>query len=428
MRDDREGAARLRPRRQPEQRRQRHPRACCPQLTEERRREYIKLAAHQGRGRQGLGPQHPPARQGRRSTSSSRTARSARTTAPRREGARRRRPRSTSTASTSCSSTRKPSCSRSESAVPIAQASPAPQARRPVTPRRAGRADLAAGPRPAGGHRGRRRPRRAMVIALAVHPQGGFSLRHRGAALAVGVWELRERPRRVARSAFSLVRSWVGAVSMIVAAYVGRGPEALHRSPSASTCVGSCSCWRRWPTGPDGRRATSPARLRRGRTRRFLAGFAVLMLARRTTAPGGSSSSSSVTVLSDIGGYAAGVLFGQAPDGAVGQPEEVVGGLRRLGGLSAPSPAPLAVVAAARRRRGGGGARRRCRGWRRDARRPDRVAASSATSASRTWARSCPATAASWTASTRCSSRAGRLPGVPGALARPASASRAGMP
>ena len=36
-------------------------RVTLPQLTEERRKEYIKLARHQGRGRPDLGPQ-PPAR------------------------------------------------------------------------------------------------------------------------------------------------------------------------------------------------------------------------------------------------------------------------------------------------------------------------------------------------------------------------------
>ena len=52
MARDREGAARLRPRREPDERRQRHPRSCCPQLTEERRKDYIKLARHKARGRQ----------------------------------------------------------------------------------------------------------------------------------------------------------------------------------------------------------------------------------------------------------------------------------------------------------------------------------------------------------------------------------------
>ena len=42
-----------------------------------------------------------------------------------------------------------------------------------------------------------------------------------------------------------------------------------------------------------------------------------------------------VTAASDIGGYVAGVLFGRHPMAPVISPEEVVGGLRRLGGRSA---------------------------------------------------------------------------------------------
>ena len=39
-----------------------------------------------------------------------------------------------------------------------------------------------------------------------------------------------------------------------------------------------------------------------------------------------------LVVCSDTGGYIAGVLLRQAPDGAVDQPEEVLGGLRRVDG------------------------------------------------------------------------------------------------
>ena len=53
----------------------------------------------------------------------------------------------------------------------------------------------------------------------------------------------------------------------------------------------------------------------------------------RTTAPTGSSSSSLLVVLSDTGGYVAGVLFGKHPMAPTRQPEEVLGGLRRLGAV-----------------------------------------------------------------------------------------------
>ena len=58
--------------------------------------------------------------------------------------------------------------------------------------------------------------------------------------------------------------------------------------------------------------------------RRRLAGRCVTLLA---------------VVLSDTGGYAAGVLFGKHPMAPVGQPEEVLGGLRRLGAGLRPSAA-----------------------------------------------------------------------------------------
>ena len=50
-----------------------------------------------------------------------------------------------------------------------------------------------------------------------------------------------------------------------------------------------------------------------------------------TPACAASSRSSPITVASDTGGYVAGVLFGKHPMAPVISPEEVVGGLRRLG-------------------------------------------------------------------------------------------------
>ena len=92
-------------------------RVVLPELTEERRKDYIKMAKAQGRGRPGLGPQHPPQRQaGARQAGEGRRGRQGRRHR-RREAARRASPRSTSTRSTRCSSTRKPSCSRSEPQV-----------------------------------------------------------------------------------------------------------------------------------------------------------------------------------------------------------------------------------------------------------------------------------------------------------------------
>ena len=64
----------------------------------------------------------------------------------------------------------------------------------------------------------------------------------------------------------------------------------------------------------------------------FLAGFAALLLR-----PDDGAERVVVfivlVVLSDIGGYVAGVLFGKHPMAPDGQPEEVVGGLRRVGAV-----------------------------------------------------------------------------------------------
>ena len=89
-------------------------RVTFPELTEDRRKEYIKVAQDQGRGRQDLDPQRPPQGQGDpRQARQGRRGRRGRGP-PRREGARRHHREVRRHRSTSCSSTRKPSCSRSE--------------------------------------------------------------------------------------------------------------------------------------------------------------------------------------------------------------------------------------------------------------------------------------------------------------------------
>ena len=62
----------------------------------------------------------------------------------------------------------------------------------------------------------------------------------------------------------------------------------------------------------------------------LLAGFAMLMLA-EDDGPRRILFFIIVVIASDVGGYALGVLKGKHPDGAGDQPEEVVGGLRRIG-------------------------------------------------------------------------------------------------
>ena len=127
------------------------------------------------------------------------------------------------------------------------------------------------------------------------------------AAVAVGVWELRRALSQVS-ILVPLVPSLVGSVSMIVSAYVGGG-EALIVTLGL-TCVGIL-LWRIADGVLDAVRdvvggvfvAVYPS---------FLAGFAALMLApddgaRRIIV------FILVTVLSDVGGYAFGVVFGRHP-------------------------------------------------------------------------------------------------------------------
>jgi phosphatidate cytidylyltransferase len=128
-----------------------------------------------------------------------------------------------------------------------------------------------------------------------------------GIAVVVGVWELRRALARV-RIRVPLVPSAVGGVSMLGSAYV-RGGEALVVTLGL-TCVGIL-LWRIADGVLDAARdiagglftAVYPS---------FLAGFAILLLA----ADDGAARLFVfilVTVLSDVGGYAAGVLLGRHP-------------------------------------------------------------------------------------------------------------------
>ncbi|HEV7172542.1 phosphatidate cytidylyltransferase [Pedococcus sp.] len=127
------------------------------------------------------------------------------------------------------------------------------------------------------------------------------------AAIAVGVWELRRGLGQVGIHV-PLVPSLVGSVSMIVSAYRGGG-QALVLTLGL-TCIGIL-LWRIADGVQDAVRDTAggffvavyPS---------FLAGFAALMLA---PSDGGRRIITFilVTVLSDVGGYAFGVLFGRHP-------------------------------------------------------------------------------------------------------------------
>ena len=108
---DREGDPRQRPRASPRQRR-RVIRLSFPPLTEERRKEYVKVVKHYGRGRAGGGAQHPPGRPQASRGSGEEPARSPPTSSsgPRRSS--RRSPTSTWRRSTRRWLARSRSCSR----------------------------------------------------------------------------------------------------------------------------------------------------------------------------------------------------------------------------------------------------------------------------------------------------------------------------
>ncbi|TPG16236.1 phosphatidate cytidylyltransferase [Pedococcus bigeumensis] len=127
-------------------------------------------------------------------------------------------------------------------------------------------------------------------------------------AIGVGVWELRRALAQVSINV-PLVPSLVGSISMLISAYVGGG-EALVVTVGL-TCVGIL-LWRIADGVLDAVRdiaggffvAVYPS---------FLAGFAALMLATPHDGARRVFLFLLVAVLSDVGGYAAGVLFGKHP-------------------------------------------------------------------------------------------------------------------
>jgi phosphatidate cytidylyltransferase len=127
-------------------------------------------------------------------------------------------------------------------------------------------------------------------------------------AICVGVWELRRALAQVSINV-PLLPSLVGSVSMLLSAYVGGG-EALIVTLGL-TCVGIL-LWRIADGVLDAVRdiaggifvAVYPS---------FLAGFAALLLAAPDDGARRIVVFILVTVLSDVGGYAFGVLLGRHP-------------------------------------------------------------------------------------------------------------------
>ena len=223
-------------------------------------------------------------------------------------------------------------------------------------------------------HPGHRRP--AAFLAVVV------------VAVSYGAWELR-RAIATRGMVVPLVPLLLGAVGMLVSAYL-RGAEALVVT-FGLTIVGLL-VWR-VADGLAGAARDLSASALVAFYPIFLGGFASMMLA----APGDGRQRIVVfilvTVFSDIGGYAVGRHVRRAPDGAVAEPEEVVGGLRGLGRhlcrRRGDLAAPACSAACGGRAPSSASPRRPGRPWVTSSSR-----ASSATSASRTWARCCPGTAA----------------------------------
>ena len=131
----------------------------------------------------------------------------------------------------------------------------------------------------------------------------------------------------------------LGGVVMVVVAYFWGAP-ALVTATAVTALVTMLWLLRR---GIDGYVQNATASVFTLIYVPFLGSFVALLLAegggvngarpRRPRACRASSRSSLVTIASDTGGYVAGVLFGKHPMAPVISPEEVLGGLRRLGGL-----------------------------------------------------------------------------------------------
>ena len=312
--------------------------------------------AAQGRGRQGLDPQHPPARQGR--------ARQAGQGRRGRRGRRRAAPRRSSRRSPT-------SYVGADRRAAQAQGSRAARGLRAGHPRET-RDTMSTDQEAEGGS-----PLEPVPMQ-AVPPPERRSRAGRNLPAAIGVG--------LGLGALILVALYVWKPAFVVVIAGGGRARRLGADPRASRPTGSGCPSSRWPSAP--RRSWS-SRVRRrhrgaaGRARAdrargharggcpenptgYLRDVTAGDLRRRSTCRSSPASRRScsrdddgadrvvvfiaLVVLSDIGGYVAGVLFGKHPMAPHRQPEEVVGGLRRLRPCSAPSAAPSLLPDRARRR------------------------------------------------------------------------------
>ena len=219
-------------------------------------------------------------------------------------------------------------------------------------------------------------------------------------AVVVGLWELTSRLQERKGIKAPLVPLAVGGAAMVVAGYV-RGAEGAWVAMALTALA--VLVWR-MTEPPEGYLKDVTAGVFAAFYVPFLATFVAMML----TADDGAVAGADLPA-ADRGQRHRRVrrrlALRQAQARPAHQPRQDPRGPARRGGLR--DGGGRAVHAVPDRRRhlvAGPAARPRGRGQR-HARRPRRVDDQAGPRASRTWARCCPATAASWTASTRCCRR-----------------------
>ena len=252
--------------------------------------------------------------------------------------------------STSCSSTRKPSCSRSDEPGEPRRERADQSAPSGSTGRGAPRSGRA---QPAGRRRASASALGALVLVAAATPcKPVFVGRRRRWRSWSASTELSTALRQHAASTLPLHPARASApVAILVCGVRGRAPTALIAAFALTVAAAG-----RLAARSTGRTGYLRGRLRRAascrRTSPFLAGFAALMLAGRRRRRPGHRSSSSTVVASDIGGYAAGVLFGKHPMAPTISPKKSWEGFAGSV-VCARSVGGVAVHVAAARRSGG---------------------------------------------------------------------------
>ncbi len=200
-------------------------RCVFPELTEERRKEYIKVAKAQGRGRPGRRCATSAVTPSRTSRSSRRTARSARTTSP--------APRSGSTGMTKTAHRRDRRAAQAQGSRAARGLSSPPMTDAVTPPADAAEGPRPRRPRPPGRHRLRRRAARRDRCCRCCFWKTAFMVIV-AAAVVVAIWEL-HRGCRAKDIDLPEQPLMLGGVVMVVVAYFFGAPGAGdgHRASTA---------------------------------------------------------------------------------------------------------------------------------------------------------------------------------------------------